>query len=423
MPEWLILVAVPLALIVGLLANRWLGREARDQTIGEGLGIKEAVGPVTTLAVLLLAFVMVSAMGSYSDARQEIGNEARVVDQLAESASRIEDQATSRELQALLICYARAVRYKEWETMADGDRAPEVGEWTDMIKAELATMRRAGGDAELERLIELDNGRSEARLRRITESNPTIPTGMNWLMFAAVIVAVLGFGFFATPKGSQAVYVTTLTVLAVLLAAALFMIYDLDRPFAGVNKLEPTEMSRIQESLEADLEEQEPGAAVPCSDEGDPRLASLREPGRLQRLSALQEEAHPADLAAAELVVLEQAERDLDVAGLAAQRPAHHREHVIAGILNLDELLAALGERLVELGPGAGQSLVAAEDGLAQRRELGRGLELGVLGEVLGERPVRGFPVAGVDEDAHHVEVALRHGGFSMSGGRLHRAA
>ena len=69
-----------------------------------------------------------------------------------------------------------------------------------------------------------------------------------------------------------------------------------------------------------------------------------------------------------------------------------------------------------ETAPGACQPLVAAEDGLAHGGELGRGLELGVLAEVLRQRPVRLRAVAGVDQDLDHVEVVLRHRGPSMSG-------
>ncbi|MFD8210263.1 hypothetical protein ACFV2S_28135 [Streptomyces sp. NPDC059695] len=54
---------------------------------------KDLVGPLPTLTVLLLAFVLVTANGSYGRSR----------------------------IQADAVCYARAVRTQEWPAMADGE--------------------------------------------------------------------------------------------------------------------------------------------------------------------------------------------------------------------------------------------------------------------------------------------------------------
>ena len=70
MPNWAIAVAVAGALVAGLAANRWWAR-GHDDSSEEGFGVKDIVGPVTTLAVILLAFIMVEALNSYARSRED----------------------------------------------------------------------------------------------------------------------------------------------------------------------------------------------------------------------------------------------------------------------------------------------------------------------------------------------------------------
>ncbi|MFF1717026.1 hypothetical protein [Streptomyces sp. NPDC058268] len=65
-----------------------------------GMAVKDLVGPLLTLTVLLLAFVLVTANGSYGK---------------AEVAS---------------VCYARAVRAQEWPAMADGEGSGAPSVWS-----------------------------------------------------------------------------------------------------------------------------------------------------------------------------------------------------------------------------------------------------------------------------------------------------
>ncbi len=152
--------------------------------------------------------------------------------------------------------------------MARGERAPEVSVWTRQLEERLAGLRQAGGDAELERLIDLDAERGQARLARIAESTPSIPVGLNGLMFGSVVLSVFGLAVFTRPGGSRGVYATMVVAFAVIVGGTLYMINDLDQPFAGLNRLEPTEMARIQASMESDFGGRYPSALLPCDADG-----------------------------------------------------------------------------------------------------------------------------------------------------------
>lgn len=260
---------VLVALVVGLVANRWWRRSAG--AADDGLQINDLVVPITTLAVLLLAFVMVEGINSYGRARALAAEEARIVNLMADQTFLLEDRDAAIRIQGLLICYTRAVRSVEWPAMASGNPAPLVSEWAGLVQDELVALHRDTPDADaIDRLLDSDESLGQTRAARLSEANPTIPTGLNLLMFGAVVVSIFGLAFFMRPQGSATVYVAVLVIFTLLTAATLWMISDLDRPFTGLNAVEPTELARIQPGLEADLAKLAPGIAPPCDAEGVP---------------------------------------------------------------------------------------------------------------------------------------------------------
>lgn len=263
MPNWLLFVLVVGAALLGLAINRWsVARPAQ----GEGFGLNDLVGPITTLAVVLLAFIMVEGLSSYGRAREQIAAEARIVDQMGESAARVEDADVNRRLQGSLVCYARAVIHHEWPAMANGDSSDKVRVWTNALEEAIGEVDPA--DPQAGRLIDQDNARAEARLSRLTEANPTIPGGLNLLMLVAVITAVVGVAAFMKQAGNRIVYLVVFAVFTFLMAGTLYMINDLDAPFRGLNKLEPQELERRAMLIEADFVEAFPREPTPCDEEG-----------------------------------------------------------------------------------------------------------------------------------------------------------
>ncbi|MFE5975637.1 hypothetical protein ACFQ64_26140 [Streptomyces sp. NPDC056460] len=123
----LLVIAVAIAaLLAGLAANRWLRPRLLNEDDDTGMAVKDLVGPLLTLTVLLLAFVLVTANGSYGKAEVASRGEARALDQLVETAEYAPEVQRAR-IQADAVCYARAVRTQEWPAMADGSPAPASG--------------------------------------------------------------------------------------------------------------------------------------------------------------------------------------------------------------------------------------------------------------------------------------------------------
>ncbi|MFF5638747.1 hypothetical protein [Streptomyces sp. NPDC012825] len=102
----LVIVVAVLALLAGLAANRFLRPRLLSEDDDTGMAVKDLVGPLLTLTVLLLAFVLVTANGSYGKAEVASRGEAKAVDQLVEAAE-YAPAAQKAAIQADAVCYAR----------------------------------------------------------------------------------------------------------------------------------------------------------------------------------------------------------------------------------------------------------------------------------------------------------------------------
>lgn len=263
--ELVIILSLLVAIVVGITANRrWTTRHG-----GEGLDAGDLVNPITTIAAILLAFVMVEAPSSYGRAREPAGTEARIVDASAEAAARLGNVELARAYEADLICYARAVRFQEWPSMASsGDRSLAVAVWNGDFERILGDIRRAGGDDELDRLIDFDATRGDARRSRLAEADPSLPGGLNWLMLGSVAVAIFGLAMFMKPDTGRRTNVAILLTFGAVVGGTLITVIDLDRPFVGFNKIEPTAMIRTQVAMEQDFATRYPSATFPCDTVG-----------------------------------------------------------------------------------------------------------------------------------------------------------
>ena len=267
MSELIIVVALLIAVVVGVTLNRrWA-----PQHSGAGLDIADLVNPIVTIAAILLAFVMVEALASEGRARDYAGVEARVVDEESEAAGRLGDRDIRRAYAFDLVCYARAVRFQEWPSMARAaDRSPTVDHWTGDIERLLGEIRDSGGDEELDRLIDFDSARGDARLARLSEADTSLPTGLVWLMLGSVVVSVFGLALFMKSDTGRRTNLVVLLIFSALVGGTFLTIIDLDKPFDGLNRIEPSAMARTEAMITRDVEARHPGPTYPCDTGGLP---------------------------------------------------------------------------------------------------------------------------------------------------------
>ncbi|MFJ6698250.1 hypothetical protein ACIQM4_19560 [Streptomyces sp. NPDC091272] len=262
----LVIVVAVIALLAGLAANRWLRPRLLSEDDDTGMAVKDLVGPLLTLTVLLLAFVLVTANGSYGKAEVAARGEARALDQLVETAE-YAPAAQRGQIQADAVCYARAVQAKEWPAMADGGGSQAPSVWsTDFRKA----FRALEGKPVFGMLVSADHKRSDEREERLTQASASIPSTIFWFLLATLFITVAALGI-CLPRKNNRGQVITLTVITALLTTMLVIIRDVDRPFGGIIDVKPTAISDVERQATRDFLAHHSDSAIPCDDEGSRR--------------------------------------------------------------------------------------------------------------------------------------------------------
>nr|WP_157165516.1 DUF4239 domain-containing protein [Streptomyces typhae] len=253
-------------MLAGLAANRFLRPRLLNEDDGTGMAVKDLVGPLLTMTVLLLSFVLVTANGSYGKAEVATRGEARALDQLVETAE-YAPQAQRTRTQADAVCYARAVRTQEWPAMSDEKGSPAPSVWSTDLRQVFRTLE---GKPVFGMLAAADHKRSEEREERLTQASASIPGVIMWFLLATLFITVLALGV-CLPRKNNRGQLITLTVITALLTTMLVIIRDVDRPFGGIINISSTPISEAERQATRDYLAHSPAARIPCDDKGNRR--------------------------------------------------------------------------------------------------------------------------------------------------------
>lgn len=234
----------------------------------QGVKTEAIVGPIITLTVFLAAFVVAQATQTFQRAGQDAIGEANAVSLLSENAGMLPDDR-GQALQAASVCYARAVHHLEWPAMERSQSAPEVDHWAKVFNEEVPAILDGPG-AIVGQVVGLNRTQSEMRQLRLYEASPHLPQTTIILMIAAVIFVVLLLTSFAIADIRRRVLVPLALVLAVLLGGTLYLVEQLEEPFAGIIKVQPTLITKVETRLADDFAARYPDAQLPCDAEGRP---------------------------------------------------------------------------------------------------------------------------------------------------------
>ncbi|OLF13125.1 hypothetical protein BLA60_07820 [Actinophytocola xinjiangensis] len=258
-------IIILLALVAGLVGNRLLRRRGGEDCPS----VTDLISPLETLAVLVLAFVLVGAAESYSGAEDAAALEASSVDHLFETADYAPDPYRE-PLQADTVCYARAVVHHSWPAMAAGEDSSVPSIWTTDLRTHLKAMSRTHDGTVFEILVETDRDRSQARQARKSEASPAIPDIVYWFMAITLAVTVAGYAYSIRLHDSL-VHLIAVGVLTVLLVGSILIIRDVDTPFSGQISIEPTEMSATEADVSEDFTAEYGADRLPCDERGNRR--------------------------------------------------------------------------------------------------------------------------------------------------------
>lgn len=256
-------VIIVLALAAGLVGNRLLRRRGGDDCPS----VTDLISPLETLAVLVLAFVLVGAAESYSGAEDAAALEASSVDHLFETADYAPDPYRA-SLQADTVCYARAVVHQSWPAMAAGEDSSVPSIWTTDLRAHLKAMSTTHDGTVFEILVTTDQDRSQARQARMSEAMPAIPDIVYWFMAITLAVTVAGYAYSIRLRDSLA-HLIAVGVLTALLVSSILIIRDVDTPFSGPIRIGPTEMAATEADISEDFVADHGAGRLPCDERGE----------------------------------------------------------------------------------------------------------------------------------------------------------
>lgn len=257
---------IVLALVAGLLCNRLIRRRGDGE---DTPSITDLISPLETLAVLILAFVLVGAAESYSEAEDAAAVEASTVDHLFETAE-YAPLEYREPMQAATVCYARAVHHHSWTAMENGTDSSVPSIWTTDLRTHFTKMVADpnANDTVFEMLVATDKERSEARQSRINESTPAIPNIVYWFMALTLAVTIAAYAY-SVRMGVRHGHTVGVAVLAVLFVSSLLLIADVDSPFSGPIRIEPANMIFTEQDITEDFAEAYGQEKLPCDSNGD----------------------------------------------------------------------------------------------------------------------------------------------------------
>jgi Protein of unknown function (DUF4239) len=265
----LVIIVVVLSGALGLLAQRRLATRVRteSQDSAEGIPLTDLLAPVRILVALVLAFVLFQTFSSYEDASDAANDEASAVSTEAVAAALL-PPPTGPRLVALLRCYARAVAGPGWASLEATRHTSSISSDADArVAAAVAQAQQAGGGETLvAEVVAAERGRAAARRVRLAEAEPSVPAIVTALLIGCVAITVASTAAFADRRIRPSLRWTLLGVTTLIFTASLLVILDLDRPFGGVARIDPTAMRAVEEQIGTTSF----GANPPCDVSGAP---------------------------------------------------------------------------------------------------------------------------------------------------------
>ncbi len=231
----------------------------------QGVKTEAVVGPIVTLAVFLTAFVVAQATLTFQRTNQAVSQEAASVELLYENAGLLPDGAGD-ELQASAICYARSISNLEFPALAEGRTSPETEWWAGQFNAQVPEVLDGPGSV-VGQIVSLNRQQTEARASRLFDAQPNLPVLTLTMLVIAIVGVLTVITTLAVPDMRRRVLISLALLLAVLLGGTLFLIEQLEEPFNGVIRVQPTAVVNAQARMESRLPD---GEVLPCDDQGSP---------------------------------------------------------------------------------------------------------------------------------------------------------
>ncbi len=201
------------------------------------------------LYAVVVAFVVFATWTGYDDANKNLQLEASRALDIFYSAETL-PPTLKIDVQKGLIGYLNFIEEDELPKLASGGAAlRSVGLLRDLItRFEHVDLKAVPNQPVYSQVLEHFDNLAELRRQRIFAGTNTVPPVIWLVLIFGCFTTVAYTYFFAMPHlGTQ--YLMT-AVLAVTVSFILFLIYVLDHPFTGVNRVSPSPLRQALEIMQ-----------------------------------------------------------------------------------------------------------------------------------------------------------------------------
>jgi len=233
---------VVLAVAGILLARRRFGVEALKLN-NEVAGF--IYGVIGVLYAVLLGFTAIIVWERFDNAQAGVDEEANALADLYRDAQSFPDDVR-RELETDLRAYATVVPEKEWPAMAKQIPSPETWEVYNRLWRTYSLFQPQTDHQKIwytQSLTKLNQLGDERRLRLLSSRSDGIPDVM-WVALVGTGIITIGFSFLFGTRSARAQVLMT-SGLAMTIALVLFSVMALEKPFAGITRVEPDSFYQV----------------------------------------------------------------------------------------------------------------------------------------------------------------------------------
>jgi hypothetical protein len=239
-------IAVP-AVIGMVVVRRLLPAEFRDNN-------RQSADPVWAIAGgafgLLLGFLVVNLWSDLQAAQNAVQDEANDIISLHRLADGLPPPADGAELQAALVRYARLLVDGEWPALARHEGSSAADRQLDDLWRAYLRLEPSLGESSVsyrESVRHLDD-LQDARNRRLDKAENKVPTAL-WVVLIGGVIVMIAMAWF-TGSDDVSTHLLTTFVLAISLAAVLFLIRAFNNPFQGTIRADASPIERALDRIE-----------------------------------------------------------------------------------------------------------------------------------------------------------------------------
>ena len=222
--------------LLGLkIIRKKIGRERLVENHEVASFIFNAVG---LIYAVLLAFVVFATWSDFDNSKKNVEKEASKLQIIFLDAQTFPDPV-KKNIQNLVMYYSAKVCDEEWKTMENGEFSTTTRDsflklWEEFGKIDVKSL---SNPVAYEESFKSLNELGEYRRLRVFDVNNTIPA-LIWVIVIIGAVISVAYTYFFGSKSIKAQYIMTAS-LATTISLVLLLIFILDHPFTGYNKITP----------------------------------------------------------------------------------------------------------------------------------------------------------------------------------------